>query len=154
MLYGGSPTGLAPGAEHWDLRPAMSLVTRIIGVQNIPAGASIGYGASFTAPQPMRIGVAAVGYADGYPRHAPTGTPIVVDGVRTRVVGRISMDMVTVDLDPVRAAGRAADVGSAVLCWGHHNSVELPIDVVAEACGTVGYELMCALAQRVPVQVE
>ena len=154
MLYGGSPTGLAPDAEHWDLRPAMSLVTRIISVQNIPAGASVGYGASFTAPHPMRIGVAAVGYSDGYPRHAPTGTPIVVDGVRTRVLGRISMDMITVDLDPVRAAGRAADVGSAVLCWGRHNDAELPIDVVADACGTLGYELMCALAQRVTVHVE
>ena len=154
MLYGSSPNGTAPDAKTWDLRPAMSLVTRIIGVQQIPAGASVGYGASFTATQPMRIGVAAVGYADGYPRHAPSGTPIGVDGIRTRIVGRVSMDMVTVDLDPVRAAGRAADVGSPVLCWGRHNGIELPIDEVAAAAGTLGYELMCALAARVPVQVE
>ncbi len=154
MLYGGSPTGLASDVKAWDLRPAMSLVTRIVGVQQIPAGAGVGYGAVFTSKQPMRIGVAAVGYADGYPRHAPTGTPIVVDGIRTRIVGRVSMDMVTVDLDPVRAAGRAADVGSAVLCWGRHSGIELPIDEVATAAGTLGYELMCALALRVPVQVE
>ncbi|MHB1666832.1 MAG: alanine racemase [Thiomonas sp.] len=154
MLYGGSPTGLASDAKAWDLHPAMSLDTRIVGVQQIPAGASVGYGAAFTSEQPMRIGVAAVGYADGYPRHAPTGTPIVVDGIRTRIVGRVSMDMVTVDLDPVRAAGRAADVGSPVLCWGRHNGIELPIDEVAAAAGTLGYELMCALALRVPVQVE
>jgi alanine racemase len=114
----------------------------------------VGYGGSFTAERPMRVGVAAVGYADGYPRHAPTGTPIVVDGVRTRIVGRVSMDMVTVDLDPVRAAGRAGDVGSTVLCWGRRNGAELPIDEVAMAAGTVGYELMCAVAPRVPVRVE
>ncbi len=154
MLYGGSATGLAADAKAWDLHPAMSLVTRIVGVQQIAAGASVGYGGVFTSQQPMRIGVAAVGYADGYPRHAPTGTPIVVDGIRTRIVGRVSMDMVTVDLDPVRAAGRAADVGSPVLCWGRHNGVELPIDDVATAAATLGYELMCALASRVPVHVE
>lgn len=154
MLYGGSPTGLEPAAADWDLRPAMSLVTRIIGIQQIPVGATVGYGGSFTAERPMRVGVAAVGYADGYPRHAPTGTPIVVDGVRTRIVGRVSMDMVTVDLDPVRAAGRAGDVGSTVLCWGRRNGAELPIDEVAMAAGTVGYELMCAVAPRVPVRVE
>ena len=154
MLYGGSPTGLEPTAADWGLRPAMSLVTRIIGIQQIPVGATVGYGGSFAAERPMRVGAAAVGYADGYPRHAPTGTPIVVDGVRTRIVGRVSMDMVTVDLDPVRAAGRAADVGSTVLCWGRHNGAELPIDEVATAAGTLGYELMCALAPRVPVRVE
>ncbi len=152
-LYGGSPTALAPDAAHWKLQPAMSLVTRIIGVQSIAAGEAVGYGASFRAGRAMRIGVAALGYADGYPRHAPSGTPIVVDGVRTRICGRVSMDMVTVDLDPVRAAGRAAEVGSPVLCWGRHRDAELGIDEVAEASGTLGYELMCALARRVPVQV-
>jgi alanine racemase len=154
MLYGSSPTGLEPDSRHWGLRPAMSLTTRIIGVQNVAAGAAVGYGALFNATAPMRLGVAALGYADGYPRHAPTGTPIVVDGVRTRTVGRVSMDMVMVDLDPVRAAGRAADVGSPVLCWGRHAEAELGIDEVAAAAGTLGYELMCALAPRVPVRVK
>ncbi len=91
----------------------------------------------------MRIGVVACGYADGYPRHAPSGTPILVDGVKTRIVGRVSMDMITVDLTPVPAAR----VGSSVTLWGQG----LPIDEVANAAGTIGYELMCALAQRVPV---
>ena len=153
-LYGASPTGLAPDARHWGLRPAMSLRTRIIGVQTVEPGSAVGYGAGFRAERAMRVGVAAVGYADGYPRHAPSGTPIVVDGVRTRIIGRVSMDMVTVDLDPVRAAGRAADIGSPVLCWGQHMDAELGIDEVAEAAGTLGYELMCALARRVPVHLE
>jgi alanine racemase len=96
----------------------------------------------------MRIGIAAVGYADGYPRHADTGTPVLVNGVRTRMVGRVSMDMITVDLTPVPDAG----FGSEVVLWGRSavNAAVLPIDDVARAAGTVGYELMCALALRVP----
>jgi len=98
----------------------------------------------------MRIGVVACGYADGYPRHAPTGTPVLVDGVRTRIVGRVSMDMITVDLTPVPKAG----FGSEVTLWGHGpNGAVLPIDEVAKPAGTIGYELMCALALRVPVSV-
>jgi len=95
----------------------------------------------------MRIGVVACGYADGYPRSAPTGTPVLVDGVRAPLIGRVSMDMVTVDLSPVPAAR----IGSEVTLWGcgPGDSV-LPIDEVANAAGTVGYELMCALAPRVP----
>ncbi|OIQ75026.1 alanine racemase, catabolic [mine drainage metagenome] len=153
MLYGSSPTAPQPDSRDWELRPTMSLCTRIIGVQQVAAGTTVGYGGTFRAPQPMRVGVAAIGYADGYPRHAPSGTPIVVDGVRTRTLGRVSMDMVMVDLDPVRAAGRAADVGSPVLCWGREPGAEMPIDEVAAAAGTLGYELMCALAPRVPVHV-
>ena len=98
----------------------------------------------------MRIGVVACGYADGYPRVAPTGTPVLVDGVRTRLVGRVSMDMITVDLTPLPHAG----VGSEVTLWGRAgNGAVLGIDEVAHAAGTLGYELMCALSQRVPVQV-
>ena len=98
----------------------------------------------------MRIGVVACGYADGYPRVAPTGTPVLVEGVRTRLIGRVSMDMVTVDLTPVPQAG----MGSTVTLWGRaSNGAVLGIDEVAHAAGTLGYELMCALAQRVPVQV-
>ena len=102
----------------------------------------------------MRIGVVACGYADGYPRVAPTGTPVLVDGVRTSTVGRVSMDMITVDLTPVIAAGVEAGFGCEVTLWGdgpHRSS--LPIDEVAHSAGTVGYELMCALAPRVPVVV-
>ena len=133
----------------------MTLSTRLIAVQQLQAGDTVGYGSCFTADGPMQIGVAACGYADGYPRHAPTGTPVLVNGIRTRLVGRVSMDMVTVDLTPVLAAGVPVGMGSDVTLWGRAaNGTVLPIDDVAEAAGTVGYELMCALAPRVPVVVE
>jgi alanine racemase len=103
----------------------------------------------------MAIGVVACGYADGYPRHCSTGTPVLVQGIRTRMVGRVSMDMITVDLEPLVQAGVDVGVGSDVTLWGKASSgVVLSIDEVAQAGGTVGYELMCALAQRVPTVVE
>ncbi|SAK80170.1 alanine racemase [Caballeronia pedi] len=145
ILYGASPTGCARHLEGIPLRAAMTLESRIIGVQTLDAGETIGYGRTFTADRAMKIGVVACGYADGYPRHAPTGTPVMVDGVRTRVVGRVSMDMLTVDLTPCPAAS----IGSAVELWGEH----VRVDEVAEPSGTIGYELMCALARRVPVTV-
>ena len=134
----------------------MTLSTRLLGVQHLQAGDTVGYGSRFTADGPLTIGVAACGYADGYPRHCDTGTPVLVNGVRTRLVGRVSMDMVTVDLTPLIASGMAVGThlgfGSEVTLWGRaSNGVVLPIDEVARAAGTVGYELMCALAQRVPV---
>jgi alanine racemase len=102
----------------------------------------------------MRIGVVACGYADGYPRTCPTGTPVLVNGVRTRTVGRVSMDIITVDLSPLDKAGIAAGMGSEVTLWGRAaNGTVLSIDEVARSGGTVGYELMCALALRVPVVV-
>lgn len=154
MLYGSSPTGMAPDAAHWALQAAMSLRSELIDVQDVAAGERVGYGGTFTADRPMRIGVVACGYADGYPRHASTGAPVVVDGVRTRLVGRVSMDMITVDLEPVLAAGGTPAIGSPVLLWGRDGTTELSIDAVADAAGTVGYELMCALARRVPTRVE
>ncbi|TCS39223.1 alanine racemase [Paucimonas lemoignei] len=141
MLYGATPG--ARSAEQFDLRPAMSLTSRIIGVQHITAGDAVGYGSRFTASGPMTAGVVACGYADGYPRHAPSGTPVLVNGVRTRLLGTVSMDMISVDLTGIPGAG----IGSEVTLWGEG----LPIDEVANAAGTVGYELMCALAQRVRV---
>jgi len=151
MLYGSSPDHPAHSAAHWDLRSAMTLRARLIAVCELRAGQSVGYGSAFTAPHAMRIGVAACGYADGYPRVAPTGTPVLVDGVLSRLVGRVSMDMATIDLDPVPSAA----VGSEVTLWGRgpRGSV-LSIDEVAHAAGTLGYELMCALAPRVPVRIE
>ena len=154
LLYGASPDFPAHGIAHWQLQPAMTLRAELIAVQRLAAGASVGYGSTYTATAPMRIGVVACGYADGYPRHAPggadRGTPVLVDGVRTRTVGRVSMDMVTVDLGPVPHA----DVGSEVVLWGRAaNGAVLPIDEVAHAAGTVGYELMCARAPRVPLRV-
>lgn len=141
MLYGGTPGGAS--AEEFGLRPTMTLSSEIIGVQEIAAGEVVGYGSRFRAEATMRIGVVACGYADGYPRVAALGTPVLVDGVRTRLVGRVSMDMLTVDLTDLPQAR----LGSQVTLWGQG----LPIDEVAAQAGTIGYELMCALAPRVPV---
>ncbi len=141
MLYGGTPG--PKSAQQFGLRPAMTLTSEIIGVQDIEAGDAVGYGSRFVAQRAMRIGVVACGYADGYPRHAPNGTPILVDGVKTGLAGQVSMDMMTVDLTPIPGAR----VGSKVTLWGEG----LPIDEVANAAGTIGYELMCALAPRVRV---
>ncbi|WP_322014200.1 alanine racemase [Paraburkholderia sp. J12] len=145
ILYGASPTGAARHIAGFGLRAAMTLSSRIIGVQTIAPQETIGYGRTFQADQPLRIGVVACGYADGYPRHAPTGTPVAVGGVRTRIVGRVSMDMLTVDLTPCPSAG----VGTPVELWGD----QVKVDEVAEPSGTIGYELMCALARRVPVEI-
>jgi len=150
MVYGSSPDFPVHDLAHWELHPTMTLRAQIITTQELMPGGNVGYGSLFSADRPMRIGVVACGYADGYPRLAPTGTPVLVDGVRTRLVGRVSMDMVTVDLTPVPQAG----VGSEVTLWGRGpNGSVLAIDEVAHAAGTVGYELMCALARRVPVVV-
>ncbi|KVC46321.1 alanine racemase [Burkholderia pseudomultivorans] len=145
ILYGASPTGASRHIADTPLMPAMTLTSKIIGVQTLAPEETVGYGRRFTADRPMQIGVVACGYADGYPRHAPTGTPIAVDGVMTRVVGRVSMDMLTVDLTPCPNAG----IGSSVELWGD----QVKVDDVAEASGTIGYELMCALARRVPVVI-
>lgn len=141
MLYGATPGG--PTAQDFGLRAAMTLSSQVIAVQDIRPGESVGYASRFVADKPMRIGVVACGYADGYPRHAPNGTPVIVHGVRTGTVGRVSMDMMAVDLTHIPDA-RA---GSHVELWGE----QLPIDEVADAAGTIGYELMCAVTARVPV---
>jgi len=150
MSYGSAPDFPERTIADWKLRPAMTLRSKLIAVQQLQAGDTVGYGSAFTAEGPLRIGVVACGYADGYPRHAPTGTPVLVNGVRTRIVGRVSMDMITVDLSPVPGAG----IGSEVTLWGNGPAASvLPIDEVAQPAGTIGYELMCALALRVPVGV-
>ena len=126
----------------------MSLAAKVIAVQHLQAGDTVGYGSSFRADGPMRVGVVACGYADGYPRVCPTGTPVLVDGVRSRTLGRVSMDMLVVDLSALPQSG----FGSTVTLWGRAgNGQVLSIDEVAAQAGTVGYELMCALALRVPV---
>ncbi|EHL24033.1 alanine racemase [Acidovorax sp. NO-1] len=155
VLYGSAPDFPENDADHWALQSTMTLATRLLAVQQLQAGDTVGYGSRFTAEGPMTIGVAACGYADGYPRHCDTGTPVLVNGVRTRLVGRVSMDMVTVDLTPLQQAGVDVGFGSEVTLWGRaSNGVVLPVDEVAQAAGTVGYELMCALAPRVPVAVD
>jgi len=150
-VYGSAPDFPDHSAADWGLQPTMTLASKIIGTQHLVAGDTVGYGSCFTADAPLVIGVVACGYADGYPRHCSTGTPVLVNGVRCRLVGRVSMDMITVDLTPVPGAG----IGSPVTLWGQSSSgTVLPIDEVAQAGGTVGYELMCALAPRVPVVVD
>jgi alanine racemase len=150
MLYGCSPFG-DQSAQALGLQAVMTLTSEIIAVQEIKAGDRVGYGGTFEAPRPMRVGVVACGYADGYPRHAPgsnkSNAPVVVAGVRTRTVGRVSMDMLCVDLSTIPQAA----VGSPVILWGEG----LSADEVAAGAGTISYELLCALAARVPqVEVE
>jgi alanine racemase len=144
MLYGATPFAY-DSAESLGLAPVMTLRSELVAVQVLAAGDAVGYGASYVAPGPRRIGVVACGYADGYPRHAPNGTPVLVCGRRVPIAGRVSMDMITVDLAEVPEA----QVGSPVVVWGEG----LPVDDVAGAASTVGYELLCAVAPRVPFAV-
>ncbi len=149
--YGSAPDFPEHDAAYWELQPAMTLAAKIIAVQELEPGGTVGYGSSFVADRAMRIGVVACGYADGYPRLCPTGTPVLLGAQRGRTVGRVSMDMVTVDLGAAPGAG----IGTEVTLWGRSSTGHLlGIDEVARAAGTVGYELMCALAQRVPVVVQ
>jgi alanine racemase len=150
LSYGSAPDHPEHDAAAWGLQPAMSLRARVLAVQALQPGETVGYGSSFQAESPMRIGIVACGYADGYPRHCATGTPVLVDGARSRTVGRVSMDMLAVDLSELPGAGP----GSEVTLWGRASSgAVLPIDEVARSAGTIAYELMCALAARVPVRV-
>ncbi len=149
LSYGSAPDYPAHDIAHWRLQPAMTLRSRLIATQTLQAGDSVGYGSSFVAAHALRIGIVACGYADGYPRHAGTGTPVLVDGVRTATVGRVSMDMLAVDLSAVPQAA----MGSEVTLWGRGpGGAVLAIDEVAHAAGTIGYELMCAVAPRVPMR--
>lgn len=141
-LYGASPFA-GQSAESLGLQPAMTLSAHLISVHVVPAGGGVGYGQTFHAAQATRVGIVACGYADGYPRHAVTGTPVAVAGTRTHLVGRISMDMLAVDLDPVPQAR----VGSDVVLWGRGGP---SVDEVAQSCGTIGYELLTAVTPRVP----
>lgn len=153
-LYGSSPDHPTHSSRDWGLLPAMSLQAGIIATQHIGPGDCVGYGSTFQAQDPMTIGVVACGYADGYPRACPTGTPVLVNGERARLIGRVSMDMLTVDLTALLARGLDAGVGSTVTLWGRSaQGAILGIDEVAHAAGTLSYELMCALAPRVRVQV-
>jgi alanine racemase len=142
MLYGCSPFPEQTGVEL-GLRPAMTLESRVIAVQKLKRGDIVGYGGTFTAERDTRIGIVACGYADGYPRHAPTGTPVMVEGRPTQTVGRVSMDMLCADLSGIPEAR----TGSRVVLWGEN----VPVERVARAAGTVGYQLLCAVAPRVQI---
>lgn len=144
MLYGASPfAGVT--AQELGLKPAMTLQSRIIATQQLCAGDEVGYAGRFRADRSMRIGIVACGYADGYPRHAPNGTKVLVEGKLTQLLGRVSMDMLCVDL----SAQPDVEAGSFVTLWGKG----LPIEEVASAAGTISYELMCALTQRVAIRL-
>lgn len=150
-LYGSAPDYPEHDADHWNLQPTMTLSSQVLATQNLAPGDTVGYGSSFVADHAMRIAIVAGGYADGYPRLCPTGTPVLVAGQRTRTLGRVSMDMITVDVTHLPDV----HAGTEVTLWGRaSNGAVLPIDDVAATAGTVGYELMCALAQRVPTVVE
>ncbi len=141
LLYGSSPFPYDT-AETLGLTPAMTLRSELIAIQDLKANASVGYGGGYTAARAHRIGVVACGYGDGYPRHAPNGTPVLVCGKKVRTAGRVSMDMMTIDLTDVPEA----TIGSPVILWGEG----LPVDDVAAAASTVGYELLSAILPRVP----
>ncbi len=134
ILYGSQPVEFY-SANTEKFQPVMTLQSKIIAVRDLPAGEPVGYGAQFISSQPIRVGIVALGYADGYPRHAPTGTPVAVDGCITQLIGRVSMDMLAVDLTGLQQAG----VGSSVELWGETVSV----DEVAARAGTISYELLC-----------
>ena len=143
MLYGGSPFS-DQSAEQLGLRPAMTLSSEIIGVQTLQPGERIGYGFSYESVGEMTVGIVACGYADGYPRHAPTGTPVLVNGKRTRTVGRVSMDMIAVDISGMPDAY----IGTPVTLWGEG----LSADEVGAGAGTLSYELLTKVTARVPMQ--
>ncbi len=145
MLYGVSPFPDRTGSEH-GLRPAMSVTTELIAVKEIPAGARVGYGGHWQAPEPTRMGIAAIGYGDGYPRHAENGTPVLVNGRKSQVIGRVSMDMVAVDL----RQHPEARTGDPVTLWGE----ALPVESLARHAGTIPYELLCGVTRRVKFDVD
>ena len=140
MLYGSSPFLNGRAKEH-DLRPVMTLQSRLMAVNHHPKGAPVGYGATWRCPEAMPVGVVAIGYADGYPRHAPSGTPVLVNGGRVPLAGRVSMDMICVDL----RSQPQAKVGDPAVLWGRG----LPAEEIAEAAGTISYELFCGVGTRV-----
>ena len=140
MLYGASPF-VDDDIESLSLKPVMNLVSELISVREVMRGESVGYGGDWICPENMMVGVVACGYGDGYPRHAPSGTPVLVNGQRASLIGRVSMDMITVDLRDCEA-----QVGDSVLLWGEG----LPADEIALHAETIAYELFCNVAPRVP----
>lgn len=146
MLYGASPI-VGQKSSAFNIKPAMELKSEIIAIQNLFKDDSVGYGENFKAKRDMRIAVVACGYADGYPRHAPTGTPVFIEGKKTSTVGRVSMDMLYVDITNIPEA----TISTPVELWGMH----VHVDEVAEKSGTVGYELLCAISasRRVPIEI-
>jgi len=145
MLYGASPFTGHTG-EQYGLKPVMSFSSRLIAIHHISSGDSVGYGGHWIAPEDMLIGIVGAGYGDGYPRHAKNGTPVLVNGIKCQLVGRVAMDMLAVDLRDIPFA----KVGDPVLLWGPH----LPVEEIAHCSGTIGYELLTRITQRVYVSIQ
>jgi alanine racemase len=141
MLYGAAPLR-GKSAQDFNLKPVMSLHTALIAVHRRRRGETVGYGGDFRCPEDMAVGVAAIGYGDGYPRHAPPGTPVLVNGARVPLIGRVSMDMITLDL----RTQPQVRVGDPVVLWGEG----LPVDEIATQAGTISYELLCHVTERIP----
>ena len=146
MLYGVDPF-CDEVAERPALQPAMTLCSPLIAVRHLAAGERIGYGGTWACPEDMPVGVVAIGYGDGYPRHAPSGTPLLVNGHRSRLLGRVSMDLICIDL---RGLEQQVQVGDDVVLWGRG----LPVEQIAALSGTIGYELLCGVSPRVYREVE
>lgn len=147
MLYGASPIGNRTGASH-GLKPVMSLKSRLLTINQVKAGDTVGYGATYHCQDDMPVGVIGIGYGDGYPRHLPSGTPVLIHSAgrvwQAPLAGRVSMDMLTVDL-----RGIPAQPGDEVLLWGQSWGSELPADTIAQYAGTIAYELFCQITSRV-----
>lgn len=140
MLYGVSPFVVGMGSDY-ELKPVMTLQSELIAVNQLKKGDRVGYGGSWTCPEDMPIGVVAIGYGDGYPRHAQSGTPVLINGIRSHLAGRVSMDMITVDL----RKQPNAQPGDPVILWGEG----LLVEEVADYAGTIAYELLCSVTNRV-----
>ncbi len=145
LLYGVSPMAASNGAEY-GLRPVMTLHSRVIAVKDVAVGEQVGYGGAWTAARPTRLAVAAVGYGDGYPRSLGSGAPVLVNGERAPLAGRISMDMIGIDVTDLK---RPAALGDPVVLWGP----QLPVEEIARLAGTIPYELLCGISQRVAVEL-
>jgi alanine racemase len=143
-LYGVSPFAHEVGSAL-GLTPAMRLVSTVIAVREVPAGETVGYGGTWRAARDSRVAIIAAGYGDGLPRSLPNGTPVLVNGRRAALAGRVSMDMIALDATGIERV----QVGDTALLWGP----ELPVEEVAAHAGTISYELLCGMSQRVPVAV-
>ena len=148
MLYGNNPFGSSDHSE--GLLPAMTLGSQIMAIRDVASGEGVGYGLDWVAQRQSIIGIVAIGYGDGYPRHAPGGTPVLVNGVRVPLAGRVSMDMISVDLTDICGDREGVSIGDSVELWGEN----LSVNEVAASAGTIGYELLAGLTRRVPLVYE
>jgi alanine racemase len=145
LLYGVSPLPETQGSDY-GLEPVMTLHSRIIAVKDVGVGEQVGYGGAWAATRPTRLAVAAIGYGDGYPRSVASGAPVLVRGRRAVIAGRVSMDMIGID---VTELGNSVRVGDPVVLWGPR----LPVEEIARWAGTIPYELLCGISQRVAVEL-